>query len=155
MRYLDTHGKHITFTKSGNVVGTLCYLSAFGHLGIHASRRDYLISLGYLLIHLLIGELPWTNLKGEMNEVLRKMLIMKSSLNFEMTYKNLPVEFYQYINYVGNLAFYQKPDYGYLEGILLKELGNLREKEDGAFDWVKEPHKKGIDLEEGKFWRKA
>lgn len=52
--YLDRMGKHVPFSKNVKLAGTLYYLSVFRHLGIQASRRDDLISMGYVMIHLLI-----------------------------------------------------------------------------------------------------
>ena len=66
--FLDSHGKHVSYEKNQKIAGTLYFLSAYGHLGIKATRRDDLISLGYILVHFLKGELPWTHLPGEFNE---------------------------------------------------------------------------------------
>ena len=39
--------------------GTIRYASVHAHLGRATSRRDDLESLGYTLVFLLNGELPW------------------------------------------------------------------------------------------------
>ena len=132
------------FKKIGKAAGTLYYLSVFGHLGIQASRRDDLISLGYVLIHLLKGSLPWVNLPGNLHEKIKNMFIMKSKINYEKFCEGLPKEFIDYFKYVSALPFFQKPQYEYLERLFNKMLDDLKEKEDGIFDWMSE--KKGIDL---------
>ena len=51
--------KHVEYKENMNLVGTPKYLSINGHLGIKLSRRDDLESLGYMLIYLMKGYLPW------------------------------------------------------------------------------------------------
>ena len=144
--YLDSTGKHVPFSKNSNVAGTLYYLSVFGHLGIQASRRDDLISLGYVLIHLLKGGLPWVNFPGDMHEKIKKIFHMKSTMGHEKLCEGLPGEFVEYFKYVTTLPFFQKPNYEYLEGLFKRMLDDLKEREDGVFDWMKIEYK-GIDLQ--------
>ena len=143
--YLDSTGKHVPFNKNENVAGTLYYLSVFGHLGIQASRRDDLISMGYVLIHLLKGGLPWVNFPGDMHEKIKKIFQMKSTISHEKLCEGLPGEFVEYFKYVTSMPFFQKPNYEYLEGLFKRMLDDLKEKEDGGFDWMKLENK-GIDL---------
>lgn len=146
--YLDKLGKHVPFRKNGNAAGTLSYLSVFGHLGIQASRRDDLISLGYVLIHLRKGSLPWMRVYGEDREKVKKIFHMKSTMSHEKLCKGLPCEFVDYFKYVSTLPFGQKPNYEYLSGLFKNMLDDLKEEEDGIFDWMEiEKERKGIDLQ--------
>ena len=67
-KYLSSKtGKHILPRNTGLVNGTIRYVSAYVLSGKESSRRDDLISLGYLLIYLYKGILPWEYLMKEFN----------------------------------------------------------------------------------------
>jgi serine/threonine protein kinase len=61
--YTDSNGDH----KSGeniinpNILGSPKYISYNIHMGSEASRRDDLISLGYIFLEILTGGVPWNN----------------------------------------------------------------------------------------------
>ena len=46
-------GKHIPFVGMKNLIGTCRYVSVNSHKGFELSRRDDLITLGYVMINLL------------------------------------------------------------------------------------------------------
>lgn len=46
------------------MTGTIRYSSINSHLGIELSMRDDMESLGYVLIYLATGELPWKGLNN-------------------------------------------------------------------------------------------
>ena len=52
-------GHHIPFKKKDSIVGTCNYVSFNAHKGYELSRRDDLISLGYVMINIFKGSLPW------------------------------------------------------------------------------------------------
>ena len=135
--YLDSKNKHVPFSRNQKIGGTLYYLSTFGHLGIQASRRDDLISLGYTLIYLFKGELPWAKLPGKLQEKIHRMFQMKSTMSMEILCQGLPNEFCEYMKCVCSLPFYQKPNYEYLEGLFKKIIEDKGIQEDGYFDWTR------------------
>lgn len=55
-------GEHIPFKSDKNLVGTCRFVSVNAHKGYELSRRDDLISLGYIIIHLFKGSLPWQDI---------------------------------------------------------------------------------------------
>ena len=58
-------GKHIKFVKGKNLVGTVRYVSANSHFGLELSRRDDLIAVGYIMVSLLTGSLPWEEMGSD------------------------------------------------------------------------------------------
>lgn len=70
------------------------------------SRRDDMESLGYLMLHLLRGSLPWQQIKATTNE--RKLELireMKETISTEDLCEGLPKEFATYFNHVRSLQF--------------------------------------------------
>ena len=51
--------EHIPFVVHKNFIGTCRYVSVNAHKGFELSRRDDLISVGYVIINLIKGKLPW------------------------------------------------------------------------------------------------
>jgi len=57
--YVDESTNHVPIKTIENIIGTPKYVSYFVHDGALPSRRDDLISLGYIYMFLLNRELPW------------------------------------------------------------------------------------------------
>jgi len=127
--------KHIPYSDKHGFHGTPRYCSIHVHNGIVSSRRDDMESLGYVMIYLLQGKLPWQNLPAEENETKkqkrRKIAEMKQNIPVEELCKGLPEEFITYINITRNLKFKEKPDY-YALRMLFRNL--FVRNEYGSFD---------------------
>ncbi len=110
-RYLDANNKHIQFTNSP-VVGTRRYMSHNMHDRISLSRRDDLESIGYVIIYLFKGKLPWQGL-DETNayEAFNKVGQMKTHMSLEELCSETIPEMLNYMKYVRSLLFKQTPDY--------------------------------------------
>ena len=128
-RYLKHDGQHIPEQQNVEVKTSPCYLSINAHLGICRTRRDDLISLGYIFVHLLKGRLPWQKLRRE------QTLEKKMTTPIEVLCQGLPGEFALYLKYCCNLKFAEVPDYLFLDQ-LFRALCEREKYDTGeTFDW--------------------
>jgi serine/threonine protein kinase len=105
-------GKHIKFQRMKFLFGHLIFMSINANKGFEQSRRDDLESLGYVLIYLLKGYLPWMGLKAKnKDERFEKILNIKIEISLSSLCKSCPVEFENYLNYVRQLKFDEEPNY--------------------------------------------
>lgn len=108
-QFLKGDGKHISMKTDKSLVGTARYTSLNIHLGLEPSRRDDLESIGYMLIYLLNGNLPWQGLKRDKKKDLIGEVKMCTSL--QKLCKGLLPCFSDYISYCRALMFEDEPDY--------------------------------------------
>ena len=130
-------GKLFSFSKNNKFYGTMNFSSINAMKGYQMSRRDDMISIGYMLIYLINGKLPWSILEKGKLERFRKILSIKSNTTNEELCKYLPIEFYEYMNYVKSLKFEEKPNYIYLRKLFLSVLDKMNDKYDLKFSWIK------------------
>ena len=108
-------------------------------LTIHAEQHpcDDLEALGYMMIYLLRGQLPWQGLKAHSDgDKARLVMEKKIALNVEDLCAGLPAEFVEYMTYVKTHPHGALPDY-----LKLRELfHSVAEREgiefDNVFDWT-------------------
>ena len=94
-------------------------------------------SIGYVLLYLLKGSLPWQGLKcKDKTEKYQKIKELKMSTPPEKLCEGLPIEFAKYIEYVKKLAFEEEPEYKkYI--MLFTELFKQKDFEmDYMYDWI-------------------
>ena len=99
-------GKHIKFNNLKLTFGSLRYLSINGNRRYEQSRRDDLESLGYMLIYIATGKLPWLNEENlNINIVKKYMLIynIKKQLSTEKLCEGLPEKMIKYMDYCKGL----------------------------------------------------
>jgi hypothetical protein len=95
-------------------------------------------AIGYLLVYLIKGKLPWQGLKTDKLRTQKYEAIMNKKLTTTVSElcRNLPSCFSSYLDVVRILKFEQKPDYAYLRG-LFRNLFNLKGYVmDYKYDWV-------------------
>lgn len=108
---VDT-GRHKRMREGLSLIGTARYASINALRGIEQSRRDDMESLGYVLIYLLKGSLPWQGLPAETIEQKNaKILEVKIRTPLEVLCNGLPAEFIQYLNEVRSLDYEDEPNY--------------------------------------------
>lgn len=113
----NVHIKH----RQNKMIGTARYCSIASHDREELSRKDDLISLGYILIYFSKGELPWQGLDSPKNsskkarfEHIKKC---KQETTTDQLCHNLPTAFHDYMNYVCELSFTERPSYKYLRDL--------------------------------------
>merc|ERR1712113_1232760 len=104
--------------------------------GFEPSRRDDLEAIGYVLLHLNQGHLPWQRVSGIGKEKYDKIGNIKMSTSVEVLCKDAPIEFATYFNYVRNLGFEDTPDYASLRRLLKAPAWRNGYQFDFVFDWT-------------------
>lgn len=104
---------------------------------IEQSRRDDLISLGYVLLYLHRGSLPWQGLKATTkSQKYDRIMEKKITTPIKVLCQGLPSEFSAYMTYVMALRFDDKPDYKYLRKLFRDLFARERYVWDYVFDWT-------------------
>lgn len=111
-------GKHLTMKLESNPSGTLRYMSVNVNNNVRMSRRDDLISLGYMLIYLQKKILPWQSVvESNKKEKFKKVGEIKMNCDFKKLCDGCYVGLWKYIDYCYKLEYDEKPDYEYLKSI--------------------------------------
>lgn len=117
-RFLDDTHTHIPMKQHKKFTGTIRYLSTNIHAGCEPSRRDDLISIGYMLMFLLKGSLPWQKLNNVSKEdKIKQIYKLKNYYKQNNLCDVYPVFLTDYMNYVYNLKYDDIPNYNYIIGL--------------------------------------
>ena len=123
-------GKHILpmFTKKFN--GTLKYASSSVVSGKESSRKDDLISLGYVLIFLYKRNLPWNNKFSDLtvNQYLNVIYTKETNDNGKL-FNDLPQEIIDFMKYTQRLKFEEDPNYTLMKQYFINILTRMNLKE--------------------------
>jgi casein kinase 1 len=126
---------HIPYKSGRSMIGTARYASLNVHLGTEPSRRDDMESVGYMLIYLIKGTLPWQGLKKKTKEnQIDKIGEKKMMVDIGVLCQGLPKCFYDYVKYTRGLQFADKPDYDHM--VSLFENSAKKEGINMEYYWV-------------------
>ena len=129
---------HYPFEKGKDLIGNARYSSLNALEGGTQSRRDDLESLGYVLIYLCLGRLPWQGkISNSKEDKYYKIREIKKNITPSELCKSLPPQFEEYIKYVRNLRYEENPDYFYLKNLFITVLKNNNWELDYYYDWDK------------------
>ena len=99
---------HRKFKEKRPFLGTSRYASIAAHKGYELGRKDDLESLGYVLVFLYKGHLPWQKIKLKKSEEKEKSQLvgeMKMKIDTTDLCKDLPIEFTRYVDFLKKLHF--------------------------------------------------
>ena len=145
-RYKDKKtGVHNPYRENRQMIGTVRYASINTQIGIEQSRRDDVEAMGYVLVYLALGRLPWQRAgkekgKGHLAKVLEKKLITPP----EILCKKLPKQFAFIFQYIRKLKYEERPDYNMIKCLLadlLLSKMNIKKTINFSFDWFKDINK--------------
>jgi len=132
----STTNTHIDFKDGKGLTGTARYCSIRTHLGIEQSRRDDLEAIGYMLIYLLKGALPWQNLGlKDADAKHKKISELKQSVKPEKLCDGCGHEFVSFLNHARNLEFTEEPDYDYCRNLFRTRFEKEGFVQDNVYDW--------------------
>lgn len=139
--------EHIKRAEERTIVGSVPFISINAHSGASQSPRDDLESLGYSLVYLFKGKLPWQDFKIHLLpwqqqgtkanlRLYRKLGVLKTKISLEKLCEDMPRSMIKYFRYVKGLESGARPNYAKLRGILRKGLEEEGLVEDRDFDWM-------------------
>ena len=121
------------------LTGTARYASINALRGLEQSRRDDLEAVGYVLMYLLRGSLPWQGLQAKNKEERYKKIMQKKidTNSYDLCY-GFPSEFERYVEYCKSLEYTEEPRYEMLKEGFLRVLRREHCKFDYIYDWTTE-----------------
>jgi serine/threonine protein kinase len=125
--YIDGNNNHVPYKNREYITGTPKYISINIHNGIEPSRRDDLISIGYLYLYLYYGNLSWNNILITLTTTTNNLHILneknmyikekKEWLVLKNTLINTGCE--KYMDYCYSLKYDETPNYDILKNMFL------------------------------------
>lgn len=109
--------------------GTVRYCSMNVHCRMEQGRHDDLWSLLYMLIEMVVGQLPWRNLDR------RAAYKAKEAATPSELLHGCPREFLRFQHHLGKLTYAHAPDYAALDQLFRKTMQRKGIRPDDPYDW--------------------
>jgi len=103
------------------------------------SRRDDLITLGYVILQLYLGKLPWQGFKVPKISSKRYTALgnEKASYSNKVLCQSCPPQFEVYMDYVYSMNFVDAADFNFLRGLVDQAAVDAKVNIfDNVFDWT-------------------
>lgn len=111
---IDKYTQNDESSSSSSIVGTARYMSINIHYGKVYGWRDDMESLGYVLIYMLTGSLPWQGLKAPTKRLQMKNILKIKEKSKKTLSLALPPALSKYMQYCWTLELGTQPDYQFL-----------------------------------------
>ena len=137
----DNDNKYWNYNK--NILNKNLIFSSINSMkGVKIYKKDDLESLGYILIFLLKGGLPWELLAYNSNltkeEKNRKIYQIKKYLPLNKLCEGIPEEFKLFIEYIKKLNCKEEIDFNYCFNLFYTTFKKNQIINDGIFSWYQE-----------------
>ena len=109
--FMDDDGEHILKQDPNNVIGSPRYISYYNHCGEPMSRRDDLISLGYMYMFMQKGKLPWDSTGTETNINDPVNTFRRNEKSWNKLNESLDGPIKMYLKYCYELKYNAEPNY--------------------------------------------
>ncbi|RWS13742.1 casein kinase I isoform gamma-3-like protein [Dinothrombium tinctorium] len=134
--YIDiTTKQHIAFRSDKAIMGNALYLSINAHKHLEQSRRDDLEAIGYILMHFLRSDLPWKITTFNVEDKYEQIGNEKEKTSLEKLCDGFAEEFVEYLHYVRELEFFEKPNYDMLREKFVNLFNEKYFGADREYDW--------------------
>jgi len=110
--------------------GTSKYASLSAHRNMELSWKDDIISWLYSIVELIDGKLPW--LTGQNMETTEDA---KNRISPRSLFSSLPGEFIDIWRYINMINYHERPDYLYIEDLILRSIAKNSINALEPFDW--------------------
>lgn len=132
-----SESEHVPLKNTKKFCGTVRYASIAAHESMEQSRKDDLETIGYILVYLYKGKLPWQGIKfNNKKERYHKVGEIKKALDIDEFCSGMPKEFAIFLKYTRNLDFEERPHYTALIKMFDK-LYKSRKYKDECMEWEK------------------
>jgi serine/threonine protein kinase len=118
--FMDDDGVHMVKKDPNNVIGSPRYISYYNHCGEPMSRRDDLISLGYMYMFMQKGKLPWDSTGSETSINVPENIFRRDEKAWDKLNEVLDGPIKMYLKYCYELKYNDVPNYHILMDLFIE-----------------------------------